>query len=300
LKPTVTFIIAAYNEERYLKECIDSCLAQNYPNIEVCVTDDGSTDQTWAILEQYTDTRVKKHRFAENRGKVAAFNQSYCMSSGDYFALIGADDVNCAHRISSQMDFLVDNRVDVTWGSYTQIDGDGHDLPEDMYVFNENPTQRDVLVDNCIPGNTVFFNRRVAEKVFPIPSQLLFEDWWIAFNTIYHYKFKFLNKPLIKYRLHDGNTVGNRKVGYVAIKRKNVRRHILYHDLFQSNLEDEGHKKFNLLVKNYKLSCLSDSLLERLSYLMKSLPYFSRENIAIFFKLLLVSIMGLKILSIFR
>ena len=85
--PLVSFIIAAYNEESYIEECITSCINQTYSNVEICITDDGSTDNTWNIINKYYSNNPAKNlkidRFHKNKGKIAAFNNSFAMSSGD-------------------------------------------------------------------------------------------------------------------------------------------------------------------------------------------------------------------------
>jgi hypothetical protein len=81
--PLVSFLIAAFNEERFVVACVASCLDQTYTPVEVCVTDDGSTDGTWDILQAAfgQDPRVKLARLEENKGKVHAFNRSFEMAN---------------------------------------------------------------------------------------------------------------------------------------------------------------------------------------------------------------------------
>jgi glycosyltransferase involved in cell wall biosynthesis len=300
LSATVSFIIAAFNEQKYLRECIESCLQQEHVSVEVCVTDDGSTDDTWNVIESFKDDyRVKGHRFAKNKGKVSAFNQSFKMASGDYIALIGADDLCEPHRALEQVQFVESEKLDLCWSAFSHIDGQGQPMNKE-HIFNQNPGRRDILIDNFIPGNTVFFNRKLSKVVFPIPEQLKFEDWWIAFHGIYHFRYRFLNKKLVRYRLHDQNTVGNQDQDYVRIRRKNIRRHGAYHDLFTQKLSDPSLIRLNRLVKNYKEVCLSDSFVYRVGILFQSLFLLSIRDFKVSAKMILVSLFGLKFLSLTR
>jgi glycosyltransferase involved in cell wall biosynthesis len=301
MKPKISFVLAAYNEEKHLAICIQSCLDQSYPNIEVCVTDDGSSDNTWQILEGFKSDTVKVHQFSKNRGKVAAFNQSYSMATGEYIAIIGADDVNLPDRIEKQLKLMEDFKLDLTWGRLAHIDEEGGDLPDYRSPFKMHPEKSDILQDNFIPGNTVTFNKEVAKKVFPIPEQLKFEDWWIAFNTIYYFKYKILDRPVVQYRIHSNNTVGNQTGDYTSLRRKNIKRHLIYHDLFNgllNNKENKNYQLMNCLVKNYKKACLSDQLIERIGLFLSSIKLFRPQSLKVVLKFLFVTLLGLKTVNI--
>jgi glycosyltransferase involved in cell wall biosynthesis len=90
--PMVSVVMPVYNGERYLAESLDSVLAQNYPNFEVLVMDDASTDGTCAIVEGY-GSRVRGYRQPTNRGIYANTNDGINMAKGEYIAFYHADDV---------------------------------------------------------------------------------------------------------------------------------------------------------------------------------------------------------------
>lgn len=92
-KPLVSIIIPAYNVERYIAKGLDSCINQTYDNIEVVITDDGSCDNTWEIIQVYSarDKRViSLHQ--ENQGVSAARNKSLNCASGEYVLFLDSDD----------------------------------------------------------------------------------------------------------------------------------------------------------------------------------------------------------------
>ena len=298
MEAKVSFIIAAYNEESYIRECIESCLSQSYKNIEVCVTDDGSNDRTWDILKSLESERVIISRLNENQGKVPAFNLSYSKATGDYIALIGADDVNFRDRIESQINFLQSQKVDLTWGHFEHIDTNGDPLPDYHTEVASKVSKQMILEDNFIPGGTMLFTREVANKVFPIPEKLRFEDWWIAFHTVFHFKYSYQHKAAIKYRIHENSTVGDRRAEYHIIRRKNIRRHLLYHDLFERELvENDSFSKKNRMAKIYKEICLSDNFMERMKLFFSIIPNFQIKNTLFLFKILVVSLLGLPLLG---
>lgn len=287
----VSFIIAAYNEELHIKDCVLSCLNQTFKNIEVIVTDDGSNDHTLSILRSINDERIIVCALPKNMGKVVAFNNSYSKASGDYIAIIGADDINCLRRIESQLAFLSDNDLDITWSNFSHIDESGNKLTYNS-PFKTNPTSFDLIEDNFMPGNTIFMKRSVASYVFPIPADLLFEDWWISFNSMLNFRYQGQNEQLIFYRIHSNNTVGNRRSNPTATRIKNLKRHFIYHNYFNKLLNGEL-LDYNSLVIFYKKICIEDDFKNRFALFIKFPIFFNIKFTKIYFKILIITVFGL-------
>ncbi|WP_368646135.1 glycosyltransferase family 2 protein [Alkalibacterium putridalgicola] len=90
-KPLVSIIVPTYNVERYVEECIDALLAQTYPNTEIIVLDDASTDATVYLLKQYTEEIILIEN-EKNEGQGARRNQGLQIASGKYIYFMDADD----------------------------------------------------------------------------------------------------------------------------------------------------------------------------------------------------------------
>ena len=102
--PLVSILIPLYNAERYIAETLDNCLAQTYPNIEVIVVDDGSSDNSLAIARKYAEKHENIKVFAqENAGAPRARNLAFEKCSGDYIQYLDADDLMSENKIASQM-----------------------------------------------------------------------------------------------------------------------------------------------------------------------------------------------------
>lgn len=105
--PLVSVVIPAYNLARYLDEAIQSVLGQDYPNIELIVLDDGSTDDTRTVLERYGDRfRWETHA---NMGQAATLNKGWNTSRGEVLAYLSADDVLLPHAVSTSVRHLKAN-----------------------------------------------------------------------------------------------------------------------------------------------------------------------------------------------
>jgi len=103
--PLVSICMPAYNAEQYIAEALDSILAQTYPNIEVIVVNDGSTDSTAKVLEAYGAKGVKViHQ--ENKGQCAAANRAFRESEGDLIKFFDADDLLNPENIALQVEKL--------------------------------------------------------------------------------------------------------------------------------------------------------------------------------------------------
>ena len=272
----VCFLIAAYNEEKYIFDCINSCLMQSYENIQVCIVDDGSTDNTWNIISKFAnDPRVRSERFLVNKGKVPAFNAAFALSDSDYFCLMGADDTAPPDRVDLSLNALHNNNANLVYGDYVVCDSR-------MQVISRKNAKLSVSMDsiifnNVIPGGTVLFDKSVAAAAFPIPGNLRFEDWWIAFVAVHRFAVVPVGAVLLNYRMHDSNdSISNSSE---SLKLKDYRRHSAYYDQFLAYFEKvtptkeiDTFKKIVADSKLFKDLYITKNLLSRLN---KSREYIS-------------------------
>src|SRR4051812_37233803 len=106
--PPVTVLMPAYNAGLYIREAIDSVLNQSYEDFEFLIINDGSTDDTKAILDGYTDRRLKVvHQ--ENLQLVRTLNKGLSLAAGKWIARFDADDVCLPGRLAAQLEFISRN-----------------------------------------------------------------------------------------------------------------------------------------------------------------------------------------------
>jgi glycosyltransferase involved in cell wall biosynthesis len=103
MNPIASFIVPVYNEENYIRKCLDSLIVQTETNFEIIVVDDGSTDGTSKILSSYNDPRIYIHR-QKNLGRVVARNKALELSRGKYIILQDADDWSEPDRLENQLE----------------------------------------------------------------------------------------------------------------------------------------------------------------------------------------------------
>ena len=106
--PRVSVVMPVYNSQKYLAEAIDSILAQTFGDFELLCVDDGSSDNSAAIIQSYAqrDSRVKLIQHEQNQGQAAAQNTGLAHARGAYFTLMDADDISLPQRLERQRRFL--------------------------------------------------------------------------------------------------------------------------------------------------------------------------------------------------
>lgn len=101
--PEISVCMPVYNREDYINECIDSILHQSFQNVEIIIVDDGSTDNTCALIESYQDSRIKlvknRHNYIEST------NLLFELAQGKYIARIDSDDIMLPKRLETQYFF---------------------------------------------------------------------------------------------------------------------------------------------------------------------------------------------------
>lgn len=129
MRPLVSICIPCFNQAEFVGECIASALAQTYPEVEVIVIDDGSTDESLAVIQSFNG-RIRWET-GPNRGAPSARNHALAISTGEYINFLDADDLLEPQKIERQLPLLVAGVADIVL-CQTMIFGDGVGLrPKD-------------------------------------------------------------------------------------------------------------------------------------------------------------------------
>lgn len=108
-EPQISVILPAYNAERFLKEAIDSILAQTYTNFELIILNDGSTDRTEEIILSYDDPRIRYVKNETNLKLIKTLNKGIALAKGKYIARMDADDISLHTRFEKEIKYLEEN-----------------------------------------------------------------------------------------------------------------------------------------------------------------------------------------------
>ena len=103
--PLVSVVMPVYNREMYVGAAIESILGQTFTDFELIIVDDGSTDQSVAIIQGYRDPRIRLIRFSQNKGVSAARNVGNHEARGEFIAVMDSDDIALPKRLEKQLAF---------------------------------------------------------------------------------------------------------------------------------------------------------------------------------------------------
>jgi glycosyltransferase involved in cell wall biosynthesis len=213
MKNNICVLLSTYNGKRFLKKQLDSLFSQTYKNFDLIVRDDGSTDDTLNILKQNNINYIK----GNNIGVIKSFLSliEYALQYNyEYFLLCDQDDIWYADKIEKQLNLMniVNNNIPILIHSDMQIIDENDRIISDSF-FNFSHLDYDkkafsfFLVKNNVTGNSMFFNRKLAELI-KYHKNILMHDWWIALIASAFGKIFFINEPLLQYRKHSKNVIG--------------------------------------------------------------------------------------------
>jgi glycosyltransferase involved in cell wall biosynthesis len=213
IEDEVSLIVTVLNEEEYVGQMLDSYLFQSYKDLEIIVVNDGSTDGTRAILERYANEyeNIKVVNFDVNQGKVQAQNAGFKISRGKYIAISGGDDFACYSRIKTQVKYLINHNLNFVASNLYMVDSKNHCLAGNPIFYTSEPsiyTIEQIMFGRGYPGGTILFSRDLAEKIYPMPSNLPYEDLWFNFIAVVHGKTGYIHEPLGFYRQTGKNSFG--------------------------------------------------------------------------------------------
>lgn len=150
MKPLISVIMPTYNCGRFIKESIDSVLAQSYTNWEIIIVDDCSTDDTERIVGTYEDSRIHYMRNERNIGTALTRNKALLEAKGKYIAFLDADDVWLPEKLEKQLAFMQDKGYAFTYHNYIEIDEDSK--PLGVFVSGKSHVRPIDMYSCCWPG----------------------------------------------------------------------------------------------------------------------------------------------------
>lgn len=200
--------MAAYNAASYIKESITSILEQTFKDFELLIINDGSTDETVAVIGNFNDPRIRLIQNDRNRGLVFTRNVALKEARGEYIAVLDSDDIAVPNRLELQYNFFLENpKTALCGGNGIVIDEDGKILPGNRLTV---PTGNDnikitLLFRNAFVNSTVMFKTAVFKEIQGYQEYAPAEDYDLFIRIADKYPINNLDRPLVKYRYHSSN-----------------------------------------------------------------------------------------------
>ena len=125
-EPLISVIVPTYNRAHFLKEAIESVLAQTYKNLEIIIVDDGSTDNTSKLVEKFTDKRII-YLYQDNKGVSSARNKGILKTKGEYISFLDSDDIWLPQKLQKQLEVFKTSRFNpgVVYTGIQYMDNNG-------------------------------------------------------------------------------------------------------------------------------------------------------------------------------
>jgi len=195
--PVVSILIPTFNRAGYLQAALASACAQTYPNLEIIVLDDASSDNTPAVVRafQQQDDRIVYVRNHRNRGLVANWRQGVEMARGDFFCFLGDDDTLEPAFVETLLQPLrQDARLVLAFCDHWVMDGEGRRLPDDSERntrrwrrarLPEGPVGdflRVALIDRAVFIGAVLFRRASVHPTFLADEARAMVDLWLLYR----------------------------------------------------------------------------------------------------------------------
>lgn len=215
-RPLVSMAVPSYNHARFILECLNSIIDQDYSDIELIVIDDGSSDESPALIsgmERRCRERFSRFemRCRENRGIAATLNEAIEWAKGDYFAAIASDDALLPHKTSLLLSqFLGEEGVVGVFGGVREVDEFGRLLVERRPKARRYSFEEILLKDSEIYAPTQMLELEALRAAGPIPTGLYIEDWflWLALTET-GMRLKVVPDVVVQYRRHGLNSSRN-------------------------------------------------------------------------------------------
>lgn len=218
----VQILMSTYNGEEYIREQLDSILAQNYPDVDVLIRDDGSTDDTFVILKEYEERHSNIRAYqGENLGVNRSFFELLKKSQGDYIGFCDQDDYWLPEKIEKAVQQLERMRGPALYCSAKTLVNENLEKFEEQQNPHLRPGFGNAVIESICSGCTVLMNRELVSIIKErLPEDVIHHDWWCYMVATYLGSMYYDENSYIYYRQHQGNEVGASGSALAMIRAK--------------------------------------------------------------------------------
>jgi hypothetical protein len=219
----VVILMATYNGHLFLRQLLDSVVAQSHQHWTLFVADDGSDDSTMRILDEYgaADDRIVVEQRPRRLGAAQNFLRLLQDHGDGYVMFCDQDDVWDGAKVSNTLRVMLASELEHGAGTpilvHTDLTPVSSDLRPIAHSFSalqrlhpRATSTRRLLIQNTVVGCTVMINHSLTEKALTLahPERITMHDWWLALVASRFGAITYLGESTILYRLHSANTVG--------------------------------------------------------------------------------------------
>lgn len=241
--PDVSVVMPVFNGAEYIREAIESLLGQTMTNFELIVVNDGSTDDSAAIVASYNDPRIRLIDRAVNLGLTITRNEGVSAARGEFIAMLDCDDVALPARLEKQLAYMQHHPECGLLGSWFYlIDQNGQVEREQRVVFESAQIPVNLLFHNVFGQSTVMLRRSLLpegpyREEFPPAEDY---DLWVRLAD--RHSVANLPETLVKYRIHPGGVSWKKAETAEKSVKKILRSQLENLGLVVSDADMETHR----------------------------------------------------------
>ncbi|MBI3558951.1 glycosyltransferase [Candidatus Gottesmanbacteria bacterium] len=205
----VSVIMPVHNGGLFLREAMDSILGQTYQNFEFLIADDGSQDNTWAIINSYSSDKIKAFRFKKNRGAFPRTNFLFSQARGKFLAVMDGDDIAKPDRLEKQVNFMRRHSKIVVLGTQAEIINENGEIigqkkapAASKQIYEQFGFIHPMIHPSCLIRRSLLPKRKFLYRTdFGVNS-----DYQTFFEFLNYGQFANLPEFLLQYRIHGKNS----------------------------------------------------------------------------------------------
>jgi glycosyltransferase involved in cell wall biosynthesis len=222
--PKVSIVIASFNHENYVRECVQSALDQTFQDFEIIITDDGSPDGTVEVIKEFADPRIRLDTFMHNKGACTAINNCIPKAAGEYIAVLNSDDAWEPTKLAKQVKYLDEHpEIGAVFTKVAFVDESSKPISytdyKHFYVFEQGNRPRYDWLNhfffkgNCLCHPSILIRKKCYnevglydERMASLPDL----DMWV--RLCLKYEIYILDEKLVRFRIRtdEANASGDR------------------------------------------------------------------------------------------
>lgn len=276
--PEITVFMPVYNAEKYLKEAIDSILNQTFENFELLIINDGSTDDSARIVEEYNDSRIRLIHNEGNKGLPYTRNRGLELACGKYLAIMDADDVSVPDRLQIQYDTMEANPDLTVVASGKELLSDTgkitYGLKEKLFSYLFHGKPEEICID-LIFHNILVNSSTMTRLDFVKKHNIIYNSKCVVMQDYEFWtqicakggKIRIIRKPLVMYREHMDNITNHTRSKKADLRKEiqiGIQKKYLHALGFEINDKLENWLKIYGLEYEEMISCPESYNLDQL------------------------------------
>lgn len=234
-KPLLTLALFAYNQEKFIREAVKGALSQDYSPLEIIVSDDSSTDATWAIIQEEVSNYsgfhiVRSRRNVTNKGLIPHVVEVMTLAEGDFIVVAAGDDVSFSNRVSTLYSEWVRSGASCVFSNAINMDAESRVFGLYSRItspyqiaspYRSTGTTRFLALGAAwIMGCSAAYSKALILNFPPMREGILTEDVVLAFRALLTNGISYVPDPLLYYRRHHANLFNHTDPGYLDRLRK--------------------------------------------------------------------------------